>query len=100
MRQIKLKRKRQIGYYFYLQSEHWKDLRKEIIEFRGPQCEKCGEWLDGLEENLNLHHIVYRNRYQEKWEDLVLLCYGCHEREHDKQNPMPIKDYNQFVDPC
>ncbi len=99
MQQNKFKIKRRQSYYLYLQSEYWKNLKKDIIAYRGAQCEKCDEWLDGLENELHLHHIIYCKRYQEKWEDLILLCHGCHEWEHNKRNPIPIKDYNQFVDP-
>lgn len=97
----KIKRlSRKEEYALYLRTDYWKNLKKNIVAFRGPQCEKCGEWFDDLENELYLHHITYRGNHREKWEDLVLLCESCHKREHSKFNLMPIKDYNQFVDPC
>ena len=53
------KGKKKLTYSEYLQSEYWKKLKVDIIEFRGAQCEKCGEWFDDMENELNIHHISY-----------------------------------------
>ena len=100
MRKIKTVKRKRRTYADYLNTDYWKNLRKDIIAYRGPQCEKCGEWFDDMESELYLHHIIYRGHRKEKWEDLILLCADCHKWQHNKNNPMPIKDYNQFVDPC
>jgi len=91
--------KKKLTYSNYLQSGYWQKLKVDIIEFRGAQCEKCGEWFDDMENELNIHHISYGRWYAEKWENLVILCKGCHKWEHNENNIEPIKDYNQFIDP-
>ena len=57
----------------------WIERKQEIIEARGATCEGCG--IDG--EELELHHVTYRNLGDELDSDLVLLCAECHCRAHD-----------------
>jgi hypothetical protein len=71
-------------YAQYLQSEHWRELRKEVLrEF--PFCEKCKlpRWLAAIayDQDLNLHHLTYANLGEEDWTDLEVLCRRCHDIE-------------------
>lgn len=66
------------AYAKYLQSDHWKALRLTAIERDGHKCTRCGAVV-----RLNVHHEVYRSR----WEDGILddvrtLCQTCHRIEH------------------
>lgn len=60
----------------YLKSKHWLLLkRKKLLE--SPTCEKCGK-----ENDLDIHHIRYKNLYDVELSDLQTLCRGCHVLEH------------------
>ena len=62
----------------YLKSSHWKQLRQEKIE-KNPLCEKCG-----VDSNLDVHHLLYKNLYDISLDDLQTLCRKCHDEEHKK----------------
>lgn len=64
-------------YKDYLESDHWKRLRKRKLYQSGNKCQLCGS-----KENLNVHHNTYENRGCEKDEDLVVLCNECHKKHH------------------
>jgi hypothetical protein len=64
----------------YLQSEHWKNLRKEKLELN-PRCEICKTTL-----SLDVHHKSYGNLYDVLVKDLQTLCRKCHELEHSKKD--------------
>ncbi len=38
----------------------------------------------------NIHHKTYRRRYAELLSDLLGLCRGCHEHNHDPSLPDPL----------
>ena len=63
-------------YKGYLQSAHWRKLRKQKLEQAGHRCEKCG-----ATKGLTVHHIRYR-AYAEQLGDLQVLCWHCHKQEH------------------
>lgn len=67
---------KQLEYQAYLSTDHWKNKRSTILEKRGCTCEKCEEW--GNE----IHHLTYDNLWNEKDEDLQVLCDDCHEATH------------------
>lgn len=66
-------------YRAYLQTEHWQRVRKEAKERAGYRCQLCGS--DKV-YNLEVHHNSYENLYNEKPEDVVVLCGPCHSRYH------------------
>lgn len=47
-------------YKRYLQTEHWKKLRFEVLKRSGGRCERCGyrPWKRGV---LQVHHKTYDN---------------------------------------
>ncbi|MAX51564.1 MAG: hypothetical protein CMH22_06250 [Methylophaga sp.] len=67
-------------YYDYLKSSKWKNLRNLILGKRGRVCERCSKDLSN--EKADLHHKTYENVFNEKEEDLEILCRPCHEKEH------------------
>ena len=77
-------------YKNYLQSDDWRKKREELFLERGKVCEKCGS-----KENIQVHHLRYRNLFNEKLEDLQVLCKPCHMEEHeiDENNKKPKHNY-------
>jgi hypothetical protein len=66
-------------YHEYLRSEEWYALRKRKIKEAGGRCQMCSKG-----EPLHVHHRTYDNIFNEKLEDLIVLCKDCHEKFHDK----------------
>lgn len=64
-------------YSDYIQSESWKLKRRERIELDKFQCKLCGSAI-----NLQVHHISYEHLGHEPMDDLVTLCFGCHQWVH------------------
>ena len=60
----------------YLKSEHWRKLRNEKLKLDA-SCENCGRI-----NNLDVHHINYKNLYDVTIFDLKTLCRTCHHRIH------------------
>jgi hypothetical protein len=72
----------------YLQTEHWKNLRESAIKRDGGKCIECGDTT-----TLNVHHKVYRKRFEDGvLEDVVTLCKMCHRIEHGRRVYFPF-DY-------
>lgn len=71
-------------YAAYLCSEHWRELRKDLLEIQ-PECERCRlpRWLAELvyDQDLHVHHKTYVNLGHEQPEDLEVLCRRCHDIE-------------------
>lgn len=72
---------------FYLETNTTIDapkLRKKLIEegIKEKKCERCGrtEWM-GEEIPLELHHKD-GNHYNNKLENLAILCSNCHKQLH------------------
>lgn len=63
-------------YNTYIQSKHWLQTRIDILTNR-PKCERCGS-----KHKLQVHHLTYKNIYNENPEDLEVLCAKCHMQEH------------------
>jgi len=71
---------RSINYKAYLRTEHWKTVRKTMLDFAGHRCQLCNA--DNRE--LHVHHRSYENRGRETHSDLIVLCADCHGQFHDK----------------
>ena len=65
-------------YYSAMASPRWRATRERVIERDGHKCQICG-----CKENLQVHHIRYKNDYMENdffnTQYLVTLCRPCHE---------------------
>lgn len=75
-----------LPYTEYLQSKHWKIVRAALLLIKSAECEgeKCchNECWWGDEDNLHVHHKTYKNRGNERYNDLALICYKEHDRLH------------------
>lgn len=67
-------------YLNYLKSEQWANIKLDLIHIKGENCELCGQHRQA--KYLNLHHITYKNLFNENPQDLLLLCYICHRIQH------------------
>lgn len=65
-------------YLKYLESDHWKQLRREKIAIVGRQCQCCGKT-----GPIHVHHIRYKNYYDCTVDDLVVLLEECHNDFHN-----------------
>lgn len=70
-------------YKTYLTSDTWKLKRKTVFAARGRKCERCPST-----KVLQIHHKNYDSLYNERLEDLEILCLVCHKKEH-KKKPKP-----------
>lgn len=66
-----------VKYEKYLQSSHWRQLKKLRANEVGDNCEAClsSKWRHG-------HHVNYRELYDCGIEDILLLCSPCHGHIH------------------
>ena len=72
-------------YKKYLQSEHWKNKRDEVIVKQGNKCRVCGS-----DKNINIHHRTYKHHGvsivgKELNAYLLPLCEECHYLWHKYQ---------------
>jgi 5-methylcytosine-specific restriction endonuclease McrA len=65
--------------YQYRKTEHWKKLRKSVLERDNYQCQACLQ-----KKATEVHHMTNEN-YEDAfaWE-LYSVCRPCHERFHEK----------------
>jgi len=68
-------------YAQYLKSKEWINLKIDLISMRGQKCEKCGKHKKSP-TLLQIHHLTYKNIFNESPEDLMILCSRCHRIEH------------------
>ena len=79
---------RSISYEKYLETTHWKKIRAAMILInsaicQAAQCSIVGEsWYGGNESDLEVHHLDYSNRGNERFNDLALLCKRHHITVH------------------
>ena len=67
-----------VDYHEYIQSDEWREKRKEKLIQADYQCEKCGTG-----KNLVVHHITYDRLGNEEMDDLVVLCKTHHNKTHE-----------------
>lgn len=71
-------------YTDYLNTDHWRDVKKHHYKLaRRRHCYLCGST-----SNLNVHHMLYKNKYGESFLNnensgmLRTLCKDCHQLFH------------------
>ncbi|KAA8475690.1 HNH endonuclease [Arcticibacter tournemirensis] len=64
-------------YYTYLNSPEWKEKRTLVLNRDHHLCQRCR-----IEPALDVHHLTYKNLYNEPLEDLQALCRNCHAAVH------------------
>jgi len=66
-----------MNYKDYLKSNHWKQIRKnKFISNQKVNLKKCA--ICGSEKNLQIHHLTYKNLWNENNKTLRILCNKCH----------------------
>ena len=63
-------------YYMYLFSKEWKARRTLVLSRDNYKCTSCGK------KAHSIHHLTYKNIFNEPLEDLTSLCKSCHEKVH------------------
>ena len=66
-------------YKAYLNSNHWKRVRKRTLKHYGYKCMICGNT-----NNLQVHHNNYKCLNHECYKDLIVLCSYHHKMIHGK----------------
>lgn len=82
-------------YYGYIRSLQWKDRRTRYMQKAHWRCERCY-----VQRANVVHHISYDSLGAEPDQDLMALCWGCHDFMHawprtaanDNQLVLPLKE--------
>lgn len=70
------------NYLDYLQSDGWKEKRQLRLQKDSFKCQLCGK-----DNNLQVHHLNYRNLGKENIDhDIITLCEGCHKIAHKNKD--------------
>ena len=69
-------------YTEYLQSEDWHNIRRKIIARDAGRCV-----LTLIKENLQVHHLHYKNVGKENQWDLITVCKESHAIIHNPEDP-------------
>lgn len=80
-----------ITYLQYLETEHWKDLKKR---FRASKLCKNRCAVCGSRQNINIHHKSYKRIGNERLMDLIELCRNCHTKAHDMDRHRTSQKHN------
>ena len=80
IKNLNKKKRKTTGYKKYLQSRHWKRVRRKTLRRYGYKCALCGNT-----KNLQVHHNSYKNLWHEKKTDLVCLCGYHHNMYHSNK---------------
>lgn len=64
-------------YRAYLLSPEWGEFRKKVFAHYGRKCSKCPRT-----KQLDIHHLTYENIFNEKLEDVTVLCRKHHAKVH------------------
>lgn len=71
--------------------KNWPELATGIRKRDGYVCKACG----ARDVELHVHHIIYLSNFgTNQQSNLVTLCRGCHEKEHDR-----VFDFGEQDDP-
>lgn len=66
-----------VAYARYLQSPEWRKRRERALKRSDYKCQDCGAVY-----GLSVHHLTYARVGDEREEDLIVLCKGCHRKRH------------------
>lgn len=72
-------RMRTMPYREYLQTAHWRRIRRDALDRAHDRCQLCN-----AARNLEVHHRTYERRGSERSDDLIVLCARCHAMFHQK----------------
>lgn len=74
----KQQKKNKIAYDKYLISKEWRIRRDKIFERDSGRCVLCHK------QGHHVHHMTYRNIFNEDKRDLITVCTECHEYIHGR----------------
>lgn len=81
-------------YQEYLRSEKWQAIRQRVLIRDRHLCQACLK-----NRAFEVHHLHYKNIYNEFMFDLVSVCTECHERLHGFQPKAPHSRLNRGARP-
>lgn len=81
-RKPKRRKKKRLTYAEYINSKRWAAKRQEAFAFHGNRCSECG-----ASHRLQVHHIHYKTLFNERMQDLRILCHDCHANHHEGDKP-------------
>ena len=69
-------------YFTYInESPNWRFKRETRFNIDKGICQNCGKTI--YLNSFHCHHLNYTSLFNEDMEDLVSLCYSCHQEEHN-----------------
>lgn len=68
------------NYSLYLDSQKWHDKRKKVLERDKYLCQGCLS-----NKATQVHHLSYKNVYNEMLFELISVCNKCHETIHNNE---------------
>jgi 5-methylcytosine-specific restriction endonuclease McrA len=71
---------RALPYSDYLKTPEWNRRRQVALKIAEHRCQLCNS-----EDSLTVHHRSYRNLGAEKYTDLIVLCWPCHQLFHERR---------------
>ena len=67
----------------YWKSAKWLAKREAVLRRDDYTCQMCEKSIDDDNvSRLHVHHMTYKNLYNEPLDDLITLCTQCHRRLH------------------
>ena len=73
----------------YFKSVKWNTIRQKVLHRDNYACILCGSGVPYTE--LHIHHITYKNLFNEKINELKTVCLSCHNNIHETLG-FPSKD--------
>ena len=73
------------SYEEYLKTNHWKSIKNRLFYGNKLICSHCK-----TRYGISIHHITYDNIGNESDNDIVPLCFNCHNRFHNNFIPIAI----------
>lgn len=83
---------REMPYSEYLLTNHWQTVRLATLKRARYQCRICLKSV-----SLDAHHICYDNLGDERPEDTIALCRGCHNLQHETIKAVMAAQLNQSL---
>ena len=77
-RQARIRELEQMPYTEYLQTPEWKRRAANAKARVDHHCQLCNN-----QGELHVHHRTYRNKGNEQYHDLIVLCATCHKKHHE-----------------
>jgi hypothetical protein len=94
---------RNMSYADYLKSRHWRQVKALKVKIHRARCSnpKCEHFREGFwgswVSEVQCHHATYKNRGNERYDEIYLLCKPCHAQAHKGEASEVISHLNNFV---